>query len=472
MPSLANEWFKQNIYYKINANAEIPQQTLYEYSGPVRDYIMGAINGGRCMTKDNKCQHIKGEKIRDFDACSLYPSSMNRMFITLGKPTQINLSNPEQIFNKDHLPKCLIYAMDIDQTIPNNDKYIANFIIDIYITNIGKQRHFPLIVKRDELNSVHYVNETDITMRVDMITLQDLIEFQDISFKILGGYYWVNCYRDLSIRNAIKLIYDKRKYYKSIGDSRQHCLKLFMNSAYGKTIQRPIKTTLTFFDNKKSFDKYLFNNWNRLHSYCELDNDKYYIEVYKSLNDQYTNCLVGETVLSMSKRIMNEVMCTGEDNDLISFYQDTDSMHIKDEDVNKLAIIFKQKYNRELIGSDMGQFHNDFPSISNKPNEDVYAISHISIGKKMYLDILENNYGEHDYMIRLKGIGDSIVKYRANELGISIEELYDKLYNGETIKFDACAIRTQMKFENNGDIHILDHYTKNIKRLQSIALDL
>ena len=47
-------------------------------SGVVQHYISNCIVGGRCMTNNNKMYHVK-KKLADFDACSLYPSAMNRM---------------------------------------------------------------------------------------------------------------------------------------------------------------------------------------------------------------------------------------------------------------------------------------------------------------------------------------------------------------------------------------------------------
>ena len=72
----------------------------------------------------------------------------------------------------------------------------------------------------------------------------------------------------------------------------------------------------------------------------------------------YSHC--GVEILSMSKRIMNEVMTLAEDEGLNIWYQDTDSMHINYEEVELLALAFKSKYNRDLIGEDMSQFHIDF----------------------------------------------------------------------------------------------------------------
>ena len=42
------------------------------------------------------------------------------------------------------------------------------------------------------------------------------------------------------------------------------------------------------------------------------------------------------------------------------WYQDTDSMHMDYNKVELLGEAFKNKYNREFIGEDLGQFHVDF----------------------------------------------------------------------------------------------------------------
>jgi hypothetical protein len=56
----------------------------------------------------------------------------------------------------------------------------------------------------------------------------------------------------------------------------------------------------------------------------------------------------------MSKRIMNEVMCLAEDLGIQIYYQDTDSMHIKVDDIARLAEHYVAKYGRELIGKNLG----------------------------------------------------------------------------------------------------------------------
>ena len=57
---------------------------------------------------------------------------------------------------------------------------------------------------------------------------------------------------------------------------------------------------------------------------------------------------------------MNEVMTLAEDNKLPMYITDTDSIHIDTKCVPILGDKFREKYNSELIGKQMGQFHTDF----------------------------------------------------------------------------------------------------------------
>ena len=85
---------------------------------------------------------------------------------------------------------------------------------------------------------------------------------------------------------------------------------------------------------------------------------------------------------------MNEVMTTAEDNNLSIFYQDTDSIHIDYNDIEVLSEKFKEKYGRNLVGSNLGEFHTDF-AMEGAVGE-IYAIESIFLAKKVYLDKLES----------------------------------------------------------------------------------
>ena len=49
------------------------------------------------------------------------------------------------------------------------------------------------------------------------------------------------------------------------------------------------------------------------------------VKLMKGTVHQYRKCLPGTQILSMSKHIMNEVMCLAEDLNIQVYYQDTDS---------------------------------------------------------------------------------------------------------------------------------------------------
>ena len=60
-PALAQVYLNREVFY--------PNGNLYQYSGYVRDFVMKAIYGGRCMTKQKKRWKIT-DKLDDFDACN------------------------------------------------------------------------------------------------------------------------------------------------------------------------------------------------------------------------------------------------------------------------------------------------------------------------------------------------------------------------------------------------------------------
>ena len=146
-------------------------------------------------------------------------------------------------------------------------------------------------------------------------------------------------------------------------------------------------------------------------------------------------------VLSMSKRIMNEVMVLADLNNIDIFTQDTDSMHIDRRHVEKLAELYKKQYNKELIGKSLGQFSSDFDSHILKNSGDIVAIKSIFLGKKSYIDVLYdgNSRGVVDYHIRMKGIPTNSIHAKCKEMGVNPYELYEKMFNGEAIEFNLCA---------------------------------
>ena len=61
---------------------------------------------------------------------------------------------------------------------------------------------------------------------------------------------------------------------------------------------------------------------------------------------------------------MNRTMVLAKQNDIPIFYQDTDGMHLFERDVPRLVELFKNKYDQDLIGAELTQFHEDFDGFS------------------------------------------------------------------------------------------------------------
>ncbi len=140
------------------------------------------------------------------------------------------------------------------------------------------------------------------------ITLEDLIEFQKIEFEFIRGYYWAGK-RDYSIQEEIKKIFNKRLEYKKQHNPLQQLYKLIMNSCYGKTIEKPVDKDIKYM-NEDDYEKYWVKNYNKIIEDTLIQGIKSKIravKVIKQIEGHFNFSLLGIQVLSMSKRIMNEV---------------------------------------------------------------------------------------------------------------------------------------------------------------------
>ena len=420
-PSLANAVFTKKVYAK-NPNIKY-------LSGLPAEFIRKAIYGGRCMCRRNKRWRCN-ERLLDFDACSLYPSAIARLEIPLGVPKVFPTAVIQEIGNlqSDH-EKVLEYLKRYDA-----------YVIEVkYFPITDMHRDFPLFVTTDENGNNLNTDEfhEPIIMTQTHIGFQEILRYYPtVRFEILRGYYWDEAV-DTGIQNVIRDLYNQRVIYKKQKNPLQEVLKLIMNSAYGKTIQKFIESQIKFVP-ENDVDKFWRKNYNSLIEDMVLeDSDIHKMCVRVPVNHQYTPTMIGALVLDMSKRIMNEVMCLAEDIGCVIYYQDTDSMHIRECDLPKLVDAYRERYHRELIGKDLGQFHNDFDSDILDKETTVSQRSYF-IGKKIYIDELTDKNGNIDYHIRMKGISNGSIKAAAEKFG-GLMELYKRLYEGEEICFDLLA---------------------------------
>lgn len=434
--SLAHQYFvNEGCYDGVNELGGVPQL-----------FIQGCVVGGRVMCAENK-KMMLDYVINDFDAVSLYPSAMYRMDGFLK-------GVPKVIANHDF------------NWIKEQDGYF----IDIIIKSVGIPRKFPLMSYKNDAGVRVFTNDMiGRTIRVDRYTLEDIIKFQAITFEVVRGYYFDEGF-NTKVRNVITTIFNKRLDAKKVKNPIEMVYKLIMNSGYGKSIMKPVETESKFFDTydgEDAFNVYLTRNYNWITSFVKFGN-KIKVNTVKTLIDHFNIAQVGVCILSNSKRIMNEVMCLAEDNDIDLYYQDTDSMHLRDEHIPILSKVFKETYGRELIGKGLGQFHSDFdlPGCTN-----IVATKSIFLGKKCYIDKLEgtNSKGEKEtgFHIRMKGIPERCIHYVVEHTPKykDVMDLYIDLYNGNEVAFDLTngGSKANFKFNKDYTINTLSMFTRSIK---------
>ena len=92
-----------------------------------------------------------------------------------------------------------------------------------------------------------------------------------------------------------------------------------------------------------------------------------------------------------------------------------------------LATAYEQKFNAELIGSDLGQFHSDF-DISCKHNTAAYSHYCLILGPKVYFDeLLCEICGNEEVHYRAKGIPANCVENMCRILKKDIKHIYQQL---------------------------------------------
>lgn len=415
----------------------------YTISNNLQEYVMKAVTGGRVCLKDNKKQEILAEKeknipdkaIADFDGVSLYPSAIMRTVIPKGKATVI----PPNLYTKN---------------IETLNKLYSQYIITLKV-KLNKYQQIPMISKK--VNNVReWTNEIDEYITIDKTTLEDLIKFQNAEIlDIKYGVGWkIENGTNENLKEIMQGIFDERliaKQDKNIG--RSESIKLIMNSIYGKSMLRDCSKSIKYIRGEENYKKYILNNYSIFESATEVSNPdtkpeykRYRIVIKKSFVGNSNSAHIGCFILSMSKRIMNEVLDVANENDLPIYYTDTDSIHIQYKHVEKLSDNFKKIYNRNLVGKQLGQFHIDFNS-NYLDESTIYSKHFIGVGKKCYLDILTDKDNEKiDYHIRFKGASKENILEFCKKEDITVVQFYQLLKAGKPVTIDLCTGKVRFNF--------------------------
>ena len=383
---------------------------VYEISGNLRAYVALSVYGGRVAC--NETRDINGEylykkkelhgQISDYDGCSLYPSAINRLCREKGLPRGV-----ASRFSEDELNQW-------------EGKHYS--ILTVRITKVNKIQQMPFIAYKNlKVGSIDYLNTPPPEpVVIDSITLRDYINFHEIEYELLDGVYW-DAGGNRKMGEVIQRLYNSRLEYKKPNPALANVIKLMLNSAYGKTIMKKTKTAKVIVSSsRRTFDKvtkqwtdqehtqfesYVYNNFNTIKAYRQINALNYEVEYLKA-DHSFNRGQVGSSILSTSKRIMNEVFDVANTNNLPIYYSDTDSIHIDLKNVEPLETAYRTKFMKELNGKQLEQFHTDF-NLEGAVGE-IYAHTSIFLGKKSYLDCLESVGVDGEtvrgYHIRMKGI--------------------------------------------------------------------
>jgi hypothetical protein len=274
-------------------------------------------------------------------------------------------------------------------------------------------------------------------------------------------------------------------------------------------IEKAREHTTKIFNYKKEAETYISRNHNFISDYTIMNiapdqkenetaeevsirqakekRQRFIVKVIKPIDDHFNQCHNGSQVLAMSKRIMNEVHSVAHENKINIYYQDTDSLQlnagVNNSQVKLLGDKFKEKYGRELIGKNMGQFHCDFSFTEQLPDYkfdysnykvvkstkcdsliDVKSQEAFFLGKKLYMHVLcgkSNIDGKikNKEHARVKGIPSYCLEGKAKKHFTLLKTGRAKHYN---ISKTARA-RNKALFKMNIEFNDKD-FQNNIKR--------
>ena len=416
----------------------------YAHNGAFLSYMSNFCVGGRVMCSNNKKQIV--ETVTDaLDANSLYPSAIDELGGYLqGKPKPLTSKNYEDLINYD------------------------GYFIRVKILSVAKNLSMPLCSRFVDGIRIFTNNIINHIIFIDKISLEDLIEFQGVTFEIIDGFY----YDEGRNENSVKLInhlYDTRRDCKKNDDKMEVVYKLIMNSAYGINLENPHDIEIKTFDDIKNFEVYLDRNYQAITEYLHYGNNKTRCFVKKEISDHFNTNHIGAEILAMSKRIMNRVLCLATENNINIYYQDTDSMFCDKDKINTICELYFIKYNKVLIGSSLGQFKPDleikYKNASGKKcnAENVGGINSIFLGKKCYYIKMEGETITGDKIVkdktRMAGVTNSTILFYAKQNNTNILKMYEDLYDGKSLKFDLCE-----KNEETGERKFKVSYDKLLNK--------
>lgn len=304
-------------------------------TGSTALFLRRCLVGGRKMFRDNEPLCITGE-LAELDAVSLYSSAMMRLHTLKG------------------FPKVVDPAVHSLQWLLEQD----GCFLEVEILEVPRKLHFPIINRTEDGKRVF--TNTPGKMFADNLTLEDIHAFHEVpyeSIRVLRGYYYDEG-KNLALRNVIRHLFDRRQQLKAMGSDLERFYKLLMNSCYGKGVARPNALQVEVLTESALHTRLLetdgFLAWESL----RLGDapERYIAASARSLVDLSSYPALSVQITSMGRRIMNEVFIVAEDIGIPIYSTVTDSFRVDASLLDKLCTAYHERYQRQLLGSEPGQF--------------------------------------------------------------------------------------------------------------------
>jgi hypothetical protein len=232
-------------------------------------------------------------------------------------------------------------------------------VVEVTVTKVGIERAFPVVSRMDGERRLWTNDMVGHKLIVDKCTLEDATTFQGYEFKVNKGMY-CNQGFNTNIGATIEGLFQERlKAKKAKNEGQQKTLKLMLNSGYVKCALKR-NTEDIVYAKPSEWEVWISRHYEQTLGYNLTYKGDYRVRKRVPIDNHFNRVQCAGMITAYSKRTMNRVMATAEDNGIDIYYTDTDSMHLLDEDVPKLEAAYEAKYGKVVTGKQLGQFHVDF----------------------------------------------------------------------------------------------------------------
>ncbi len=457
---------------------------VYPLTGVCRQFVQQTIVGGRCTTFNNDKWDIQ-EDADNWDIKSLYPSTYSSLEIPQGLPTIINRDD-------NHYSNTIML-----------DNIFRWYFLEVNIIAIRKPRYIASLSNKNK-DGVREWNDKPGTYFLNSIQLQDLCNFQEVTYSIIGGFGFSINLPFIKWNDFVDSIYKHKEDYAEEGnESMSSIIKLLLNSIYGKLTQNAItdkekifidieneetyvKDGIIQLSSKERFETYISKNFDDIelityfngHNNIKCANVKIKCAVYNHIAYNH----IASYILAYSKRVMNKAIYICEDNNIPVFYTDTDSMYMSTKDRKRFIEKYTIKYGESPIQDKLGFFSSDLSKAIPKLKKNQKAINLIiikmlMIGKKLYSDVIKYDIIDKEtksiiekdviyYNTKIKGIPHDVINYTTALYDYDNSyELIKKISDGVSITFDLTCGSSKACFACDKDFKFktLNDFSRTIK---------